>query len=94
MTTKTAKHIKDIKSDGPASQALYKLDPPLEDYDGKPREFVVVSAVTTYSGPETYLFPANESGKIVDWGEMGGSYRGGLSHQQALENAGYTMLTK
>lgn len=65
--------------------ALYECAPPLEGH-----KYVVASAVvTTYSGPETYLFPANGQGKITNWSELSGSYRGGLDHAQAFENAGY-----
>lgn len=53
---------------------------------------VLVSAVVApFSGPETYIFPADESGKVVYWGELDGSYRGGMDHAQALTNAGYTI---
>lgn len=64
------------------------------DYDTeqnqKSTEYVIVSAANVYfSGPETYIFPADEEGKIVDWGELEGSYKGGPSHERALRNAGY-----
>jgi hypothetical protein len=69
-----------------AVQELYRLEPPYEDYD-----FVVVSAtVVPYSGPETYIFGADSNGEILKWLELPGSYRGGLSHETALKNAGYT----
>lgn len=32
-----------------------------------------------YSGPETYLFPADADGRVIDWNEIEGSYRGALS---------------
>jgi hypothetical protein len=54
--------------------------------------YVVVSAVDAqYTGIETYIFPANEHGKIVCWGELKGSMKGTLSHAEALANAGYTI---
>ena len=66
---------------------LYELDPPLEG-----NRFVTVSAVNAmFSGPETYIFPADEKGKITDWLELRGSYKGGLDHVAALENAGYSV---
>lgn len=42
-----------------------------------------------FSGPETYIFPANEDGKVVHWAELEGSFRGGLDHERALRNAGF-----
>ena len=98
---KTAQFIKDIEQDGPAKQKLYKVKPPAEydepwDEDDPPASktsYVVVSAVIAdYSGPETYIFPANKKGEVIDWGELEGSYRGGLSHSTALSNAGYEII--
>lgn len=64
---------------------LYLLDPPLAS-----GEYVRVSAtVVPFSGAETYIFPADESGQVIDWGELDGSYRGGLDHAEALRGAGY-----
>ena len=81
--------------------ALYKCEPPMEyeDYDSdtndyvtKTTEFVIVSAANVIlSGPETYIFPADESGEVTDWGELSGSYRGGLEHKKALRGAGYSI---
>jgi hypothetical protein len=84
---KTAKFI--TKLNGFSGEArLYKVTPKLEGHS-----YVAVSAtVVLYSGPETYIFPANKKGEIEDWGELKGSCQGGLSHEQALENAGYTIL--
>lgn len=64
---------------------LYEMSPPLEGHT-----FVVVSAVIAmFSGPETYIFPANEKGEIEDWGELEGSQRGTLSHSDVLRELGY-----
>jgi len=69
--------------------SLYRLDPPMED-QGRKIEFVVVSAVNAlYSGPETYVFEADEKGTVSNWGELDGSFRGSLDHAEALGNAGY-----
>lgn len=97
---KTAKFLRDC--DGFASSAkLFELSEPVE-YDrpwgddeppAKTAKYVVVSAaIVPLTGPETYIFPADEEGKIVSWGELDGSYRGGLVHSTALENAGYTVV--
>ncbi len=73
--------------------ALYELDEEIgyqEDYD-KPGKFeghtkyIVVSATMAMcSGPETYVFPASEDGEVLDYGELRGSYRGGLDIDEAI----------
>jgi len=84
---KTATRIRDVHQspDRNASQAIYRLDPPLDGHN-----HVLVSAVTVaLCGPETYIFGSDENGNIEDWEELNGSYRGGLDHAAALKNAGY-----
>ena len=64
---------------------LWKVDPPVK-YDGGETSFVVTSAASVmFSGPETYIFPADEDGKILDFLELPGSFRGGLDHQEAID---------
>jgi hypothetical protein len=56
-------------------------------------EFVVVSAtVVMYTGPETYIFASDADGRVEDFMELDGSYRGGLSHAKALKGAGYGIV--
>jgi hypothetical protein len=78
---------------------------PLRDWTAdklgvKDTEYVVVSAVTLdfggmmrgqsiYNSTETYIFPADETGEITDWGELDGSMKGTLKHSEALREAGY-----
>jgi hypothetical protein len=86
---KTATFMKEwtIPENG-AQQQLYRCSPPLGGH-----EYIVVSAIVAmFSGPETYIFGANETGKITDWSELKGSYRGGLDHDLALLEAGYTVV--
>ena len=87
-----------VKSNLPGATGvahLYRLDPPIEqtDWDGNveaTHEYVRVSATSVmFSGPETYIFPADETGDVIDWGELDGSYGGGLDHEEALRGAGY-----
>ncbi len=78
----------------------YRLDPPMQytDYDyssgdevevTRTAEYVIVSGVVVLlSGPETYIFPADED-DITDWGELDGSFRGYVDHAEALRRAGY-----
>jgi len=97
---KTATYIKKmVKWTGNAN--LYQLSEPMEydkpwdDEDETPAKktsYVVVSAANAlYSGPETYIFATDKDGEVLDWGELDGSYRGGLSHEIALQNAGYSV---
>ena len=73
--------------------ALYKLSEPLASSWGleqdKKYEHVVVSSVVTYSGPETLIFGADESGDVYSFLELHGSSRGHMDHEQALRDAGY-----
>lgn len=71
----------------------YGWDYETEEPEGT-TEFVVTSAVVAmFSGPETYIFPASSTGEVVSWGEMDGSYRGGLDHEQAIEGAGWVVIS-
>jgi hypothetical protein len=74
----------------------YRVSPPMKlsgwgDDGARTSEYVIVSAATTYSGPETYIFLADEKGEITDWTECSGSFRGDLDHERALALAGYTI---
>lgn len=92
--------VKDVSELGFTGTAyLYKVDPPVEfsyedDEDEDSRSwtsYVVVSAtwaIDTGMG-ETYIFPADEHGHVLNWGELDGSFRGGCDILQALSNAGY-----
>jgi hypothetical protein len=66
----------------------YRLSEPLEG-----NEYVVVSAVEHHVGffpiIETYIFPADETGKVTNWGELFGSFKGDTNHEKALNGAGY-----
>lgn len=96
---KKAAFIKELPiNNAGAIQRLYRLNPPMPapdwDEDANPAEYVIVSAVIAmFSGPETYIFPSDENGNIIDWGELNGSYRGGLCHERALERAGYEVCS-
>jgi hypothetical protein len=94
--TKTATFVRNLTGyTGDAK--LYKLDPPIEqrnrgDDVEATHEYVVVSATSVmFSGPETYIFPGTADGEVADWGELDGSFRGGLDHEAALVGAGYTV---
>jgi hypothetical protein len=97
----TATFIK--QKNGTGEGKVYRLDPPIEikDYDvelggykviGTSEHVWVSATVAMFSGPETYIFPSDENGEVTDWGELEGSYRGGLDHEEALRGAGYTVV--
>ena len=88
-----ATYVKDVSHEFKGQTLLYKLSHPyivdpglFPDPDALPFavRYVVVSAVNTYSGPETYVFPADEHGNVLDWGELPGSFQGDLNHDVAL----------
>jgi hypothetical protein len=90
---KTAIFVRSLDWTGDAR--LYRLGDPIGcGWDGEAgtTDHVVVSAVVVlFSGPETYIFPATSEGKVISWGELEGSFRGGLDHAVALMGAGYSI---
>lgn len=82
---------------------LYRLSEPLDGHT-----YVIVSAVTLptagyvpfvdsfvhgeNAAEETYIFACDEAGKITQWGELKGSFKGAKDHARALRNAGYEVL--
>ena len=87
----TATFVKDMSKNFTGTAKLWKLSEPVDCEGGNEKiDHVVTSAtIVMFSGAETYIFPADESGNVVSWLEMDGSYRGGLDHEQAIENAGW-----
>jgi hypothetical protein len=94
-TQKTAIPVKKNLPSFNGTAHLYRLDPPYVDTDWEGRErgtheHVIVSATfVPFGGPETYIFPADAEGNIADWGELDGSQKGTLDHEQVLRDAGY-----
>lgn len=99
--TMTATFIKQVNGKGDGR--VYRVSPSIlyggdytADYTEKVNQqstdYVWVSAtVVPYSGPETYIFASTVDGDVLDWGELPGSFRGGLDHESALRGAGYTV---
>jgi hypothetical protein len=82
MTNKVAVKIKNIKQ----NQILWEVFPRIEGH-----KHVITSATDVpFSGPETYMFAANEKGEIVDWCELPASYKGELDHKKCFEYIGYS----
>lgn len=79
---------------GIPSQKLWRLSAPLAGYGEEgPFEHVVTSSNTILGRPETYIFGSDAEGAILDWGELPGSFKGALDHEQALTNAGYEVTS-
>lgn len=97
---KTAQYIGPAPGDWTGDARLYRLSPPLREQCEDARaivmhEYVVVSACDAiFSGPETYIFPADATGQVEGWGELDGSFRGAQDHARALNNAGYEVEHK
>jgi len=92
-TMETATFVKDLKGWSGIAK-LYKLSKSVEfGIPLKETSFVIVSsAVSMVTGPETFIFPADEEGKVINWGELKGSFRGNPDHKKALRRAGYKMI--
>ena len=77
--------------------SLYRIFPEVA-YDADvvmhTTNYVIVSAVHDHLMHETFIFPADESGSVIDWGELDGSLRGTTSHRKALEGAGYNVVSR
>ena len=79
-----AKLLKDVSENFKGDARLYELSEPLEGHSN-----VVVSAVSAYGRPETFIFGSDEEGNITNWLELPGSFQGDINHNKALEGAGY-----
>lgn len=79
----TATPIRQLQ-DWRGNATLYRLSEPLEG-----NEYVVVSGISNEWGREAYIFAADADGEVLEWGELPGSYRGDISHVEALRGAGY-----
>ena len=80
-TNRTARKIKDVNN----HQILWEVLPRIEG-----NKYVITSTSNVqFTGPETYMFAADEKGNIINWGELPGSYRGELNHQKCFENINY-----
>lgn len=78
-------HVRDISEDYNGEAHLIELPGSVDvlDWDGNVKvtvSHIVVSAthVPVVGGIETYAFPAEPDGDVVDWGELPGSAKGTL----------------
>ena len=74
-----------------SSEIGYDIDWETEEPAAHTR-FVAVSAVNVpFSGIETYIFPADADGNVLNWLELDGSQKGTLSHAIAIRDAGWIL---
>jgi hypothetical protein len=88
----TATFIKSINRIHGASQELFKMEPPIEHYNGLFFDHVMVSGIYVLGEPETFIFGASEDGEVLDWIEMDGSFKGAINIARALNDAGYEVV--
>ena len=98
----TAKFVKKLESRMGGNKALYSLSVPYQydayDENGEvvpSTSYVVCSTANAFDhGWETMVFPADENGKVIDWGDL--ACRRGmdeLDHRFALSDIGYELET-
>lgn len=93
---KTATLVREL-NDWRGFACLYKLSVPVtyrrlgDARDWETNHIIVSSVVAEYSGPETYIFPADEEGNALNFLELSGSFRGELDHIKAITDAGYSL---
>ena len=92
----TATFIKDVSGKFKGRARLYRVDPPMPygwDWDKEAcihsAQYVVSSAACPYGGIETYIFPTDKEGNVINWSELEGSTKGIYDCDQAIRNAGY-----
>ena len=73
------------------SAKLYRVDPPVKFDEDQEADHIAVSQVCSGWAHETYAFPADKDGTVVNWGELEGSMRGAHSHEEVVEACGYTI---
>jgi len=89
--------VKDVSDKFKGEAWLYRVEPPAPyGWSGEEKtEYLVASAVSMPFGtltPETFIFPADATGKVLDWGELPGSFRGEMDCDRAIREAGYTIV--
>lgn len=99
VATELGRHA-DKTNEMVVEQRWFRPDPPLVDasWDYKQQtehSLVLCSASNViFSGPETYIFPCDESGEITGWSELDGSKRGVLNCYRVLEDLGYEIVKR
>jgi hypothetical protein len=69
--------VKDLSERFSGKAHLFRVDPPVEyaaaeDEAGYASYVVASATMVPLRGPATMIFPADERGELLDWGEIGG----------------------
>ena len=98
----TAKYMGQAPGEWRGNAKWFRVEPPLQsasyDFDSESEvmheyaDVILSAAVVMFTGPETYIFPANEQGEIQSWIDLDGSQRGTLSHEKVLADLGYEVV--
>jgi hypothetical protein len=85
----TAKFIEDLPSIN-GTKKLWELDEALyvEDLNDY-TNYVITSAIYVGGDAETFIFPADDNGSIINYLELPGSIMGEEDHYAAIERAGW-----
>ena len=96
---KIAKFMGEAPGEWRGDARWFRMEPPMTsgeyDFDSESEvvkeysDVILSAAMVLFTGPETYIFPANERGEIQSWIELDGSMRGTLDHNAVLSSIGY-----
>lgn len=69
--------LKDLSHNFSGEARLYRVDPPAEYLESEEQSrltpYIVASAtLVPMHGPQVFIFPADEKGDLLEWGEIGG----------------------
>jgi hypothetical protein len=72
-----------------ANQTIWSISPSIEyrdsDNNRHRTDFVLTSAANVpFQGWETYIFPCDEDGNVLNWLELPGSFKGEPDHEKAI----------
>ena len=90
-----ATFVADVSARFNGHAELFKLDTTMRVGNtelGRKYNHIVVSAISNKWATETYIFPSDQNGEILDYTELQGSYRGGTDIDKALEYGGYEVV--
>lgn len=55
-------------------------------------KYVIISGISNLWGTETFIFPANAEGEIVDWKQLDGSLYGMNSIDEVIRRNGWELV--
>lgn len=87
---KTATKVRDASNEPSKVQAVYRLNPPYVQHDGREIEHVFVSGICNEWGFEVMAFESDERGAVLNWGELA-EVRSTVDHALALNQMGYVI---